>query len=229
METSERQRPACATTKHQQREQWVTELSVAGGQKKWKQEADQSGVGYEAHVLLQVYLQAAGAREGFGALHAAVRPLAGVSPFVLLHGVAIAERTTAERAAVRPLARVDAQVPAQIPSLAEALGTKGAAVRPLARVRAQVSPQVRRLRKRLAAPVAGVRLPLLLQVQAQAGGLAERLAAARAAVHQFRNEARDGSSIAVGRRHLLSRVQMWLLRLRSVYERRFLANCRHRP
>lgn len=36
---------------------------------------DQSGVSHVAHVLLQVYLQAAGAAEGLGALDAAVRLL----------------------------------------------------------------------------------------------------------------------------------------------------------
>lgn len=104
---------------------------------------------------------------------------------MFLHGVAVAEGAAAVRAAVRTLARVDAEVSPQVSSLAEALGAEGAAVRPLARVRAQVTPQVRRLCEGFAAPLAGVGFSLLLQVEAEAAGLAERLAAARTAVDQF--------------------------------------------
>ena len=146
---------------------------------------DQSGVSHVAHVLLQVYLQAAGGAEGLGALDAAVRLLSWVCALVFLHGVSVAEGAAAVRAAVRTLARVDAEVSPQVSSLAEALGAEGAAVRPLARVRAQVTPQVRRLCEGFAAPLAGVGFSLLLQVEAETAGLAERLAAARTAVDQF--------------------------------------------
>lgn len=107
--------------------------------------------------------------------------------FVLLHGVTIAEGAAAVRAAVRPLPRVDAQVSPQVSSLAEALGAVGAAVRPLACVCTKVSPQVGRLGKGLAAPVAGVGLSLLLQVEAKTGRMAECLATTRTALEELRD------------------------------------------
>lgn len=136
-------------------------------------------------------LQAAGAGEGLGAASAAIRFLPGVRAFVLLHGVSVAEGAAAERAAVRTLAGVDPQVSPQVSSLTEALGAEGAAVRPLARVRAQVAPQIGRLGEGLAAPVAGVGLPLLLQMEAEPSAVTERLAAAGAAVYELRDERCD--------------------------------------
>lgn len=128
---------------------------------------------------------------------------------MFLHGVTVTEGAAAERAAVRPLTRVDAQVSPQVSSLAEALGAEGAAVWPLARVRAQVAPQVSGLSEGLAAPVAGVCLPLLLQVEAEAVGLAERLAAAGTAMHKLREEAGDRGSSDRGSIN-------WLLLLRGL-------------
>ena len=73
------------------------------------------------------------------------------------------------------------QVPSQVASLGKALGAPGAAGGPLTRVDAVVAPQVSRLGEGLTAPVTGVGL-LVLEVEVEAGRLAETLPTAGAAV-----------------------------------------------
>lgn len=109
--------------------------------------------------------------------------LVRVGAHVFLERVSVTERAPTHGARVRTLARVDAHVPPQVSPLAETLGAKGAAVRPLARVRAHVTSQIGRLREGFAAPVAGVGLALLFQVEAQPGRLSKDLTAAGTLVH----------------------------------------------
>lgn len=128
-----------------------------------------------------MYPQAAGHSEALGTLDTAIGFLPRVSPFVLFHGVSVAESPVAVGAAVGSLTGVDPQVPPQVASLGKAFGAPGAAVGPLPRVDAVVAPQVSRLGEGLTAPVTGIGL-LVLEVEVEAGRLAETLPTAGAAV-----------------------------------------------